>query len=212
MTPDGTAAEPVRGAVQPVRASDTEREVVARQLSVACGEGRLTLEELSTRVGQAYAAVYRADLEPLVADLPAAGTSPSPLAAATQPEGGRQQSRWIVSVMGSTTRRGHWRMPARSKVLTLMAETEIDLRHALIEEPEMELKLYLLMGEQRVIVPEGVEVEVTGAVVMGERQVDVASVRPRPGVPRLHIKVVGAMGEVQIRTATQAAIPGRKAG
>lgn len=62
------------------------------------------------------------------------------------------------------------------------------------------MKLWLCMGEQRVIGPEGVEVEVTGMVIMGEKRIDVAPVRPRPGVPRLHIKVAGMMGEVRIKT------------
>jgi predicted membrane protein len=57
------------------------------------------------------------------------------------------------------------------------------------------------MGEQQIIVPEGVEVEVTGFVFMGEKHVDVIDTRPRPGVPRLHIRVVGMMGEIKIRTA-----------
>jgi predicted membrane protein len=61
--------------------------------------------------------------------------------------------------------------------------------------------MYLLMGEQQIIVPEGVEVEVTGFVFMGEKHVDVIGTRPRPGVPRLHIRVVGMMGEIKIRTA-----------
>ena len=56
------------------------------------------------------------------------------------------------------------------------------------------------MGQQRVIVPEGVEVEVTGFVLMGDRRVKVTPVLPRPGVPRLHIRVIGMMGEVRVTT------------
>lgn len=37
-------------------------------------------------------------------------------------------------------------------------------------------------------------------MLMGEKKVDVTATRPRPGVPRLHIRVVGMMGEVRIRT------------
>ena len=50
------------------------------------------------------------------------------------------------------------------------------------------------------IVPEGVEVEVTGFVLMGDRRVKVTPVLPRPGVPRLHIRVIGMMGEVRVTT------------
>ena len=75
-----------------------------------------------------------------------------------------------------------------------------DLRNSLIESQEIALHLYVMMGEQQVIVPEGVEVEVTGFVFMGEKKVNVRDVRPRPGVPRLHIRAIGMMGEIKIRT------------
>jgi hypothetical protein len=42
---------------------------------------------------------------------------------------------------------------------------------------------------------------VTGFVFMGEKRVEVVATRPRPGVPRLHIRVIGMMGEIKIRTA-----------
>ncbi|SDJ88182.1 protein of unknown function [Actinopolyspora mzabensis] len=53
-----------------VRASDAEREAVAERLRHAMNEGRLDIAEFDERVGQAYAAVTRAELEPLTRDLP----------------------------------------------------------------------------------------------------------------------------------------------
>lgn len=53
-----------------VRVSDDERERVAARLVEAHGEGRLTLTEFDERVRTAHGAVVRADLEPLLADLP----------------------------------------------------------------------------------------------------------------------------------------------
>ncbi|MFR9730487.1 DUF1707 domain-containing protein [Saccharopolyspora sp. MS10] len=55
-----------------LRASDADREQVAGRLRVAFDEGRLGLVEYDERVRNAYAAVTRADLVPLTADLPAA--------------------------------------------------------------------------------------------------------------------------------------------
>lgn len=54
-----------------IRASDAERERVARYLAAAFTDGRLDLVEYDLRVARAYAAVYRADLEELLDDLPA---------------------------------------------------------------------------------------------------------------------------------------------
>lgn len=54
----------------PVRASDRERERVARIISAAAGDGLLTLDEADERQAAAYAARYRHELSPLTADLP----------------------------------------------------------------------------------------------------------------------------------------------
>lgn len=54
-----------------VRASDTERERVAKLVSDAAGEGRLTLAEADERLNLIYAARYRHELDQHVADLPA---------------------------------------------------------------------------------------------------------------------------------------------
>jgi hypothetical protein len=54
-----------------IRASDTEREQIARKLQVAAEEGRLTLDEIDQRLSRLYEAKYRSELAVLVEDLPA---------------------------------------------------------------------------------------------------------------------------------------------
>ena len=56
-----------------VRASDAERETVARILRAAAGEGMLTLGEADERLAAAYAARYRSQLAPITRDLPDGG-------------------------------------------------------------------------------------------------------------------------------------------
>jgi hypothetical protein len=53
-----------------VRASDTEREQYASAVREAVGEGRLTLDEGDERLSTIYAAKFRDELRPVVADLP----------------------------------------------------------------------------------------------------------------------------------------------
>jgi hypothetical protein len=53
-----------------IRASDAEREQVAKLLQAAAGEGRLTPEEAGERLAQASEARFQGDLDRLVADLP----------------------------------------------------------------------------------------------------------------------------------------------
>ena len=61
--------EPDRGSG--VRASDAERERVAKLLETAAAEGRLTPDEAGERLAAASAATYREELGNLIADLPA---------------------------------------------------------------------------------------------------------------------------------------------
>jgi predicted membrane protein len=179
-----------------MRASDSERETVVKRLADACGEGRLTLEELLSRVDAAYRATTHAELEPLLVDLPAPTTVSTDLAVPEK----KKKRRWVVAVMGEHHRRGHWRLSERTGVFTMMGEAELDLRQAVIETPEIQITMVLLMGEQRVIVPTGIEVEVTGFVFMGSRKVRVADAPLRPGMPRIHIRCYGMMGEVKIQS------------
>jgi hypothetical protein len=54
-----------------VRASDSERERVAKLISEAAGEGRLTVAEADERLERVYATTFRHELDEYVADLPA---------------------------------------------------------------------------------------------------------------------------------------------
>jgi hypothetical protein len=75
-----------RPAAGSVRASDAEREAVVAALHAALGEGRLDLTETESRVTAAYAARDRADLPPLLTDLPGGtGRIAAPLAGAGAP-------------------------------------------------------------------------------------------------------------------------------
>jgi hypothetical protein len=53
-----------------LRASDSDRELVAERLRQAAAEGRLLAEELEARLARALRARTYAELDPLVADLP----------------------------------------------------------------------------------------------------------------------------------------------
>lgn len=62
-----------------VRASDAERERVAKIVSDAAGEGRLTLEEAEQRLELIYATTFRHELDQHVADLPAERRDSAPI-------------------------------------------------------------------------------------------------------------------------------------
>jgi Domain of unknown function (DUF1707) len=61
-----------------MRASDAERCAAAHRLQVALGEGRLDIGEAEARLTAVYAARFRSELSPLLADLPVPETAPEP--------------------------------------------------------------------------------------------------------------------------------------
>jgi hypothetical protein len=58
-----------------MRVADADREQVIDELREHAGAGRLTADELEERIGEAYVACTRADLDALRADLPVSSTS-----------------------------------------------------------------------------------------------------------------------------------------
>ncbi|HEY2181928.1 MAG TPA: DUF1707 domain-containing protein [Solirubrobacteraceae bacterium] len=58
-----------------LRVADSDREQLIDELREHAGAGRLTSDELEQRIGEAYAASTRADLDALRADLPVSSTS-----------------------------------------------------------------------------------------------------------------------------------------
>ena len=71
--------DPRAAAYSRLRASDADREQVIDTLKVAFAQGRLTLEELDLRAGQAFASRTYADLAAVTADLPARRAEARPL-------------------------------------------------------------------------------------------------------------------------------------
>jgi len=71
-----------------LRTSDAEREAVVETLREHAAAGRLDADELEQRLGAAYGAQLRADLVPLVADLPVAAPAPATAPAPRQRRAG----------------------------------------------------------------------------------------------------------------------------
>src|SRR5215472_1193033 len=100
--------------MEPMRITDVQREQAADVLQRACGEGRLTLEEFSARVGAVWAADTSQELEKATADLaapPVVGSSPL--------------EEKIVNVFGENKRRGRWRLRGALRVTNVFGSCEL---------------------------------------------------------------------------------------
>ena len=170
--------------------TDTEREAAAERLADAAGAGRLTLEEFSDRVGVVWGTDDRTAL-----DRATAGIELPP------PVGSTRTVSTVVCVLGDQRRTGRWRLPARVRGWTLMGDIHLDLRAVVCSEPEVEIVVWTLMGDLKIVVPDGVEVELTGFDLMGDRELRLAPARRVPGTPLIHVKACTVMGDVKIRSS-----------
>ncbi len=179
-----------------LRASDADRERTAELLRHAAGEGRLTVDELTERLDEAFAARTHGDLVRLTADLPVSAVSHAPASSApslpVKPgDGGR---RWLVSIMGGHDRRGHWRLAERLTNLNIMGGSDLDLNDAELSAPETTITVVSIMGGADIRVPEGLDVRVSDFAFMGGNDVKLGTDRPAPGGPVVHLRLFALMG------------------
>jgi hypothetical protein len=168
--------------------SDAERERAAELLQHACGDGRLTLEEFTVRVGAVWAADSSDELKRATGDL-----APAPVVGITEVER-------VTCVFSENKRRGRWRMPHALRVLTVFGDCELDLREAQTEAEVVEINGRCVFGSVKVIVPEGVEVDLRGSTMFGSKELTLAPVPRLPGTPVVRVKVNTYFGEIKVRS------------
>jgi hypothetical protein len=175
----------------PFLASDAERERSIALLRDAVGEGRLTLEEFSERVGLAQAARTDQELARLARDLPGDRAPASPPAAVSE------EHRALCSHL---VRSGPWSLPPQSSWRSIFGTIDLDLRQARLVGRETALEVYNLFGTVTVIVPEGVEVVVRGGGLFASQKIELPERLPIAGGPRLTIDTRGPGGTLHVRT------------
>ncbi|NAS21693.1 DUF1707 domain-containing protein [Herbidospora sp. NEAU-GS84] len=184
-----------------MRASDSEREAVVERLRVASTEGRLTLAELTDRTEAAYLAQTQGELAQLTADLPGGAAAPS--YAPAKPPGKARQ--WFVAVMGDTKRKGKWRVDNEIGAVAVMGDVTIDLREAEVRSNEIDIVATCVMGDIKIIVPDGVDVQLSGVTIMGDKKVKVVEAPVGQHAPIVRVRGYVVMGDIKILGDSHAA-------
>lgn len=181
---------PVPTPAHSMLAADTDREQVGALLREHCVQGRLTLDEFSSRLDALYAARTDADLAGVLRDLPQTMSDPAP---------GKRRS-WLVTLLGSVQRRGPWRVPKRIFAFSVIGSPDFDFRRAVIDAEEVRITSFALMGALTAIVPAGIEVELGGVSLIGGNDfVTDDDVAPGRGGPRLRIRCYSLLGGARIQ-------------
>ena len=180
-----------------------ERERVVQTLSAHFAHDQLTLTEFEQRLERAYSLTSVAQLESLVADLPAVSTLAAIQGAAAAapvlvPSSEVPARAAILAVMGGHERAGSWIVPRQLKVFVLMGGAELDLRKARFGPGVTEIEIIVVMGGVNIIVPPGVRVESLGAAFMGGFELkagDATALSPANPVVRLSgLAIMGGVG------------------
>src|SRR5215475_5817116 len=176
--------------------AEEDREAAVEALKRAAGDGRLPLQEFSERVGTALSAETRDQLEAATAGLEAA-----------PPVGSTRTVSSIVTVLGNRRQVGRWRLPSALRARALFGDIYLDLRGVVVRDDVVDISAVTLLGNLTVDVPEGVEVELTGFDVLGDRELRLTPVPRRSGTPLIRIRAHSVLGDVFVRTATEGEQP-----
>ncbi|MEU8801459.1 DUF1707 domain-containing protein [Spirillospora sp. NPDC048819] len=182
--PHRPAAEKVTR-VRDLRASDADRERVVAVLGEALADGRLTMDEHGDRTSRAYAARTLGELTGLTGDLSPEEAQPILV-----------DDRPVSVFFGRTRRDGRWVVPVKLPLLALFGTVELDLREAVLQRRHIVVDSLVLGGRIRLLVPDGVRVDITGRTILTTRDV-----RARPAAEGPTIEVGGTMifGSVRAR-------------
>jgi hypothetical protein len=148
-----------RNAPRDLRASDADRDRVLALLAEAASDGRLTADEHTERVVVACSARTLGELAGLTRDLVVPSAQPV-----------RVDSGRVVSGLFGTQRRdGRWVVPEGLAVTAMFGEVVLDFREALLQSRRVTVYATAVGGKVRLIVPEGLAVEITRTSVLGKR-------------------------------------------
>ncbi len=174
-----------------VRAADADREATVTRLQAALAEGRIDLDEFGQRAGAAYAAVTTAELDLLLADLPTAAAPRAEIVGTRTPEA-------VSSVFGDIKLSAGTTPPQH--VSTIFGDVRIDLRALRTDAERIDLFLSTMFGDIDVIVAEGVDAELQGRTVLGDRKMELAPVQRLAGTPLIVVHGRTVFGDLRLRS------------
>ncbi|MFJ2740548.1 DUF1707 domain-containing protein [Streptomyces sp. NPDC087440] len=196
-------AEPA-DAAPALRASDADRDRVADILREALAEGRLDAEEHGERIDAVYRAKTVAELEPLVRDLPVPGGAAAPASApqaapyAYDASQTAEPTESLVAVLSSTTRKGRWRIGARTNAFALFGNIEIDLTEALFSQRLTTINATSVFGNVEITVPENITLRGNGNGILGNFEIRTLEATD-PEAPVVVINGMAVLGNIEAK-------------
>jgi uncharacterized protein DUF1707 len=133
-----------------LRASHEDRDRVVDALRIAGGDGRLSAEELDSRLESALSTQTLGELAELTADLPIAPTAQGKDVLVVQQHGGRY------------VREGHWSVPTRIELRTRECRVTFDFTHAVITSDVLRIETDMVHGKLFLVSSPGIVIDTDG--------------------------------------------------
>ena len=158
-------------------------------LSEAAGDGRLSLSEHAERSERALVARTLGELVQLTSDLSLPSGQPIRL----------YPRRAVTALFARERRQGRWVVPDSFPVTAFFGDVTLDLRDAILQSHRVTIHVTAVAGQVRLIVPEGIAVEMPGRAILGVRSV--RGVKPARGRTK-PTDQVEPKGVIEVRTTT----------
>lgn len=164
-----------------VRASHEDRDRVVDALRVAAGDGRLSAEELDTRLERALSARTVGELSGLTADLPNIPAAKEVLV--------------IRQHAGKYVQRGRWLVPARIELHTQLCRVTLDFTHAVITSGVLRINADMVHGKLVIVSTPGIEIDADGLALTYSK----LKLRAKDAAdPRLRIELAGSLVHAKV--------------
>jgi hypothetical protein len=167
-----------------LRASHADRDRVVEALRVAGGDGRLSAEELDTRLESALSARTLAELAELTVDLLIAPAATGKGILVIEQHGGRY------------VREGRWPVPARIELRTQLCRVTLDFTHAVITSDVLRIETDIVHGKLFIVTSPGIAIDTDGLHLTYAK----LKLRSKNAAadPRLRIELVGKLLHAKI--------------
>lgn len=174
-----------------------ERDAAEARLRQAVTDEVLSLEEFGDRMRLLLAAKTRGDLHRALADLPGTRAAPARTAQRGQVRPARSQGA-LVAILGSSETRGRWRPDRATTVVAVLGDATVDLQGAEYEDDELTINAFAMLGHVEIVVPEGIEVEMRGISILGDRTMR-ANAAVVAGAPVVRVDGLVLLGDITVR-------------
>ena len=171
--------------------SGEDRETAVERLRVANGQGRMDLTELTMRRRAIAEATTRGELASITSVL-AEQSSHRPAL--------RPHRNWTVAAFGDVTESGSWRAQNKLTPISVFGDVELDFRQARVTGDEVEITAVTPFGNIDVLVPHGVEVDVSGFTLFGTKKVERQPVAPIESGPTVRLRAFTLFGSIKVRS------------